>query len=273
MLKKNTRRRETITGSRLRCVKKGQLDVLKMYREIGDSSGVAMALNNIGGILDAEKKYEEAGNYYRVALKMREESGEMEFIPESYQNLSRLSQKNGKYDEALSFSQKGLEIAEKLGALEPQREARLLLSEIYELKHNTGMALKQYKSFVRLRDSIDNKENTRKNLQAEMNFEFDKQRAAEQAEQDKKDAVAAEAARKQRIVLWLAVSGCALMMALVVFIYRSNLQKQKANTEILRQKQVIETQKNIVEEKKKKKKNINILIYIFFFFFFFFGGK
>ncbi|MGZ4038427.1 MAG: hypothetical protein ACXVPQ_11405, partial [Bacteroidia bacterium] len=66
--------------------------------------------------------------------------------------------------------------------------------------------------------------------------------------QEKKEAVAKAESKKQKIVI-MGVSGILLVVvAFAIFVYRSYLQKQKANIEITRQKEIIEEkQKEILD--------------------------
>ena len=69
--------------------------------------------------------------------------------------------------------------------------------------------------------------------------------AKAKADQDKKDAVAVSEARKQKIVLWSVISGLMLVLGFAGFIFRSLRITG-------RQKQLIEQQKHLVEEKQKE---------------------
>ncbi len=78
-----------------------------------------------------------------------------------------------------------------------------------------------------------------------MNFDFEKKEASAKAEQDKKDAVAAADAKRQKIVL-LLVSFVLLLVAIVAFIILRSLRITR------RQKTLIEKQKQMVEEHQKE---------------------
>jgi len=78
-----------------------------------------------------------------------------------------------------------------------------------------------------------------------MNYEFDKKQAAQQAEQDKKDAIAAADKKKQKIITTLVAIGLMLVM-----IFSGLLFSRFRITQ--RQKVIIEKQKAIVEEKNKE---------------------
>ena len=85
-----------------------------------------------------------------------------------------------------------------------------------------------------------------------MTYEFEKKEATAKLEQEKKDAIALEESQKQKIVRNAFIAGFILMMILAVFIFRSYRNKQKANKIILSQKNEVEKQKTIVDQKQKQ---------------------
>lgn len=91
-------------------------------------------------------------------------------------------------------------------------------------------------------------ENTKKQVRSEMNYEFEKKEAAAKLEQEKKEAIAQAESRKQSIIMYSVCGILVLVFAFAVYAYRSYLQKQKANLEITRQKEIIEVkQKEILD--------------------------
>jgi serine phosphatase RsbU (regulator of sigma subunit) len=106
-----------------------------------------------------------------------------------------------------------------------------------------------------------NEANTKKSVQAEMNYEFEQKQTAEKAEQDKKDAIVEQDRKKQEVIRNSFIAGFLLMLALAFFIFRGYRQKQKANEIITQQKEEVEKQKTIVEQQKAlvEEKNKDIL--------------
>jgi len=126
--------------------------------------------------------------------------------------------------------------------------------------HNLNIAYKklnkwkeseeQFEQYIVYRDSMINKENTKKIVEAQMNFEFSQKEAATKADQDKKDALAVQEKKKQQIILVSVSSGMILLLVLAVVIFRSLRLNQKKNKIISLQKELVEKQKNMVEEKQ-----------------------
>jgi hypothetical protein len=112
---------------------------------------------------------------------------------------------------------------------------------------------------VRYADSISNEENTKKIVQAQMQYEFEKQESVMRLAQEKKDALAANEKKKQAIVRNVFMGGFVLVLFLALMIFRGYQNKKRDNDIIMLQKQEVEKsrelialQKNMVEEKQKE---------------------
>ena len=106
-------------------------------------------------------------------------------------------------------------------------------------------AFEDYKLMILYRDSLLNEQNTKKTVQTQMQYEFDKKESATKADQDKKNAVAQSDARRKNIVLVFVICSLVLLVLFLIFLFNRFLVIQK-------QKTVIEKQKAVVEEKQKE---------------------
>ncbi|MGZ3932354.1 MAG: tetratricopeptide repeat protein [Bacteroidia bacterium] len=225
-----------------------QQAALKIHEELGNPAGVASSLGNIANIYNSLGNYAEAFNYYNQVLNINRQMGNKQGIADCYINLADLGNKHKKYKDVESFAMKSLALFSELSDLEGVKAANMALSEACNKKGDYKRSLQHYKAFIAARDSLINEENTKKTVRLEMNYEFDKKAAAARLLQEKKEAVAKAESKKQKIVI-MGVSGILLVVvAFAIFVYRSYLQKQKANIEITRQKEIIEEkQKEILD--------------------------
>lgn len=221
---------------------------LETREAAGDKSGVATVLNNMGTIYSEKNEFQKALQYLLRSVKLKEELDDREGLAVSFNNISNLLIRQGKYREALENSLRSLELSRETGSLDDEKEALKSLSVIYEHLHDSRRSLGYYKQFVVMRDSIFNEENTRRAVQAEMNFEFSQKEAAARLEQEKRDVVAHAERKKQRVLLYSVCGFLLLVIGFAVYAWKSFLQKKKSNEAILRQKTVIEEkQKEIVD--------------------------
>ena len=232
---------------------------IKLNEELGNKKGIARTLGNIGNVYNITQNYPKTLEYYLKALKLRYELGSKILIANSLGNIGVLYSKSpilppppGEtkrgYALAEDYIKKALVICDSIGALNSIMDFELGLSDLYALTGKHQLALLHYKKYITAKDSLTNEENTKQTVRLEMNYEFDKKEAAEKLNQEKKEAVAAAESKKQKIIIYSVCGILLLVFAFAVFAYRSYLQKQKANLEITKQKELIEEkQKEILD--------------------------
>ena len=179
---------------------------------------------------------------------MVKSTGNRNDLAMTYLSLGAVKIRLRELADADKFLKEALVVALETGSKVWKRECYFYFSELDSLRGNFKSALDHYKMYVACNDSLVNEETTKKTVQAEMQYEFDKKEAAAKLEQEKKDAVAAADARRQRIILFTISGFGLLVMGFALFAWRSFLQKKKANLEISRQKELIEEkQKEILD--------------------------
>ncbi|MCW8897511.1 MAG: tetratricopeptide repeat protein [Flavobacteriales bacterium] len=214
--------------------------------------GQSRHLGNIGVIHKNLENYEEAITYYFKALEISEQQNDLEGILIKSQNIGNLYILLGKYAEAEKYIQRALDLSKQLGSLNGLYSAYSKQTTLYEHMGRDKEALKSLRLAMAYKDSIFNEENKKEILRQEVNFEFEKKQAIEQAQHEKELAVAAsEQKRQQLFLVFLAV----ILLAVIIIsfiIYKSlrNSNKQKQLIEL--QKFEVEQQKIIVDNKNKE---------------------
>lgn len=234
---------------------------LLLFEEMNKKYAVSVLLNNIGHIytqqacaisLDSneyrESLFKKAIDLHFKALKNEEElhrSGEHynnQGVFLSYGSLAETYLKQKKFKEAKYYSDLSLAFINKQPVLiEIVCAAELLGARIDSANGNYKDAYSHYQKYILLRDKLNSEEVSKASIKEKFQREFDKQKASAQAEQLKKDIIAAEEKRKQRIVIWSVASGLLLVLVFAGFIFRSLRVTRK-------QKQIIEEQKHQVDE-------------------------
>lgn len=225
---------------------------LDLDEKSNNLNGQSRHLGNIGVIYKNQEKYDLAIDYYFKSLKISEELGDLEGITTKLLNISNLYVILKRYKEAEKYLKKGLEISEQLGSKQDLFQAYEIYTTIYERTGRANLGLKSYRKAMAYKDSIFNEENKKEILRQEINFEFEKKQAIEQAEHEKELAVAAsEQKRQQLFLVFLAV----VLLAVIIIsfiIYKSLKNSNKQKQLIEQQKFEVEQQKIIVDNKNKE---------------------
>ncbi len=222
---------------------------LDMAREVNNRHLIITNVGNLGNIYTNEKEYDKAIDYYKQALEMAKEDGDKSSVSTNMGNIGSVLIEQKKLKEAEDYLLKAYAIAKETGDIVNVKECEHNLSELYYREGKWKESLDLYKKYIVNRDSIYNEDNTKNTVRAEMNYNFDKKKAEEKAEQEKKDLLTKKELEWQKFVRNVFIGGFALLLILAFFIYRGSRQKQKAYNIIAKQKEEVELQKQIIEEK------------------------
>lgn len=209
-----------------------------------DTIGVGTAYINLGNACVEMKKYDEARVYLYKSLAVHESVGDDHGTEIAFVNLCNLYNKMGVFDSSEYFGHKALVMATEFGDVETIIEANLQLSEIYRKTGRYEEALKYYMRYSEVSDSLFNEESINSVVRTQLEHDFEQERA-------KKEIVAAEEKLQTRIVLVIISSVLVIASILAFFFYRNNIKKQRVNDIIVKQKQEVEAQKKIIEEKNE----------------------
>ena len=258
---------------------------LALYTELGDKDAVAGDLGDMGNIYDDMNKPGDALNYDFRALQLEIIMGNKTGTARNYGNIGSIYQEMGNYQQALDFEFKALDIDQKVGYKRGTSSKLVAIGSIYTSLRKFGLAkiyidsalnvakriqesdyiknayselahldeasgnykngLKDYKTYIAYRDSLINRQNTKKIVQTEMNFDFQQKQAAEKAEREEKETLAAQAHKKDLIIRNIFIVAFLVMFALSFLIFRVYRKNQSAN-------KVINIQKQVVEQKQKE---------------------
>lgn len=226
------------------------LNIGSVYSELGD---------NEPRIERKKEHYIKAEEYYRKAIAVSETTGNKRNLVSCWANLGALQTKLKKFIDARRYLDQSLAGAKEIGSNDEIRNSYRFLASLDSLEGKWKQAYEDYSKYIVYRDSLLNEENTKKSVQAEMNFAFDKKEQAAKLEQEKKDAIVNEEKQRLTVIRNSFIGGFLLVLVLALVVFRSYRQKQKDNVIITRQKEevegaykLIEEQKHIVEEKHKE---------------------
>lgn len=218
---------------------------LKIAEELQDENGIGRLRGNIGSIYFEKEEYANALTYFSDALRIAKQIGDKNRIPIWLGNIGILYSQQRKYPDAEKYLLESHKLYQDIDDRYGLMDVNKNLSKLYERTGKYAKALSYYKIAMDLTDSLFSEEKNKEITRKEMNYEFEKKEAAAKAETDKQAAIAQAEKERQRMVLILV--SCVLLLVLVfaAFIFRALSITRK-------QKQLIEDQKKMVDEKQKE---------------------
>jgi len=244
---------------------------LKLSEEGGNKKQVGITLGNLAAVYADEGHaaiergntsfakgaiYPKALDYYSRSLKIAEELGDKESIGFTLGNIGSIYTTLGKYKEAEDHLRRALLIVKEIGSGAGEQIQHNSLVILYEKTNRPALALEHYKKYISLRDTIFSQENSKKLMRSEMDHEYEKKKAITDAEHNmeiqNQKLIAGEKNKKQNIIIGSVVTGLALVLIFVGFIFRS-LRITAKQKRIIELKNVeTEHQKKEIEEKQKE---------------------
>jgi len=225
---------------------------LNIRKSIGDKKGIANSLHNIALVYKNQDKYDEALQYYHESLVIKEEQNDKDGIPPTLSEIGFVHFIKGNNQKAKKITLKALKVAEESENPYNVKIASHLLEKIYKKERNYKAAYAMSELYYTMRDSLQNEKIRKTALKQNMQYEYDKKAAADSVafakEKEIKEIEIAKqkaeikAKRNQQYALY---GGLALVLIFAGFIFNRFKITQK-------QKQVIEEQKYLVEEKNQE---------------------
>lgn len=223
------------------------------YREDSPNEAEkAMTYDFMGFAYIQGKNYYEALNYLNASLEINRRVGHPLRVLDNLRNIGECHLKLRNYSLAEKELLESLKMSRDNGHINGIEGNSVLLYELYESKKDFTKALMYYESYINLRDSMYNLENTKSTLQQEIQFEYDKKAAADSVrvvEEKKVSAAQLVHEQTQRYALYGGLGLVGLFALFMVNRFRViNAQKKVIDS----QKKIVEEQKNILEEKQKE---------------------
>jgi signal transduction histidine kinase len=275
------------------------LRAIKLKEEVKDTKGFTRVLNNVARLYASQNDFQNAGIYYKrsyeraladkdtamIALDLMDigsldmTQGDTASALKNYEASLRMADGRDKvltpnikckiatvfilqkkHKEAEALLKSGLEGAIETTDLDIQSELNQKLSELYALRNDWALSYVHYKKHSELKDSIFNAKKTKELVRSEMNYEFDKKQAIEKIEQEKKDLVAAEELKQNKLQRNYLIIGFILLFMVGFLVVRAYQQKQKVLMEESKRKQIeaeLEIHRNLQKERDRISRDLH----------------
>jgi serine phosphatase RsbU (regulator of sigma subunit) len=222
---------------------------IAIFTEISDEIGMAGAYNTLGSLSMEVGELKKAETILLKAIDANKKLGDKQGMSNAFCILSSVYLKAKDIPKAKEAALKSLEIAKELNYPENIRNASDVLYHLYKKENNPSKSLEMYELFVQMRDSINNETTRKTSLKQQFKYEYEKKetelKARSQIEKEKMQAISAEEKLRQNVIIFSVSFGLLLVAVFSIFMYKRFLVTQK-------QKQIIEQQKTIVDEKNKE---------------------
>lgn len=201
----------------------------KIFKTHSNLRGMAELYNNLGNYYKKTNNLVKAEASYKLALKTFETTGEKYGAAASLGFLGNVYALQGNNSEALEYLSKSSALAEEIGVPEQVKESEKALSDIYEKMGNSAEALKHFKKYSAARESINDSENIKSMVREEMNYEFERKEALQKIENEKRQVMFEEQAKRHKLQIFFTSLFILLLFGIVFLIY-SRLQLKKTLT-------------------------------------------
>lgn len=222
---------------------------LEMNRELGNPYGIAVSLSNIGNIYIDRKEYQKGIDHQLEALDLRTQINHRQGMASSMMSLGKAYYQLADIPNAEKYYRESVALAKEADALPTEKEAQYGLYLIAKDRRDYQNALQFHEEYARLNDSLFNTKRNEEINNLRTQFALDQQqeeldRKSQEEQMRLKERAAADH-KFQQLIIYVSVGVLFLVAVFSVFLFNRFRITNK-------QKNIIEKQKAIVEEKNKQ---------------------
>jgi len=228
------------------------LKSLVISKKLNDLDAIGVNYNEIGSIYTELNNLQQAKVFLDQAFITLNKLGSKSRIAECHIYFGQYYAKVNEPENAIVHFKIALALANETSSKELSSNTLKYISEVYKVTNQPSLALKYFKDYIAARDSLFNEENTKRSVQAELLYQFEKKQETLKIEQTKKDAILIEKAKQQKTFRNLLIAIVSLLIILITFILSAYRDKQKAN-EVLanQQKEILEKNEELLQQQEE----------------------
>jgi serine phosphatase RsbU (regulator of sigma subunit) len=221
------------------------MESIEIKKKYNDKVGTANSLNEVAFMYKREGKYKRAHLVYDMALKLMQEADNVVGICTLLGSIGHMYELEKNVQMAVEYDEKSAMLAKQSGLADQYRAALEQLFKLYEVQGNYKKAFETHVEFIKMQDSIVNDKNKKALVDQEVFFKYEKKSLADsmktlQREKIKDAKHEANLARQRTQNIALAI-GIVLLLIVALLSLRAYNLKKKSNTEISKQKAIIES--------------------------------
>ena len=213
---------------------------------------LASALNNIGLSYLHQKNNDSALVFFKKSLYVSTALEDKDAITDLYTNIWNIYFLENNIDSAWYYSEKSYLLSKELGYPESIKNSARLISKIYAVEGNKSIAFDKLMESVEMQDAVRNKGNHGLIVRQTMAYQHEKDSLLlDEKHKSEQAKTALEKKATRNLAYGLAIAAL-LFVGLAIFLFKRNKEKQRTNEIITKQKEEVEFQKEVVEEKQKE---------------------
>jgi class 3 adenylate cyclase len=221
-------------------------EAYKYYEKLGDNFNKANILNNLGIVFEFQGMFDQELKSYQDALKLFEDISDTVGIAISNGNIANVFYSNGECKEGLLYAKKGYELATNTQKLPIKKDMLYTLFVLYDCLGDCDKKSYYFNRYIEVKDSIFNIES--KKILEDVNAQYETEKKENQI------LLLSKSKELDETIKNALMAGIVLTIVIVLVVFRSYKQKQKANVLLTIQNEIIES-----ERKKSDALLLNIL--------------
>lgn len=232
---------------------------LGIEEKLKDKKGIAESSNNVGAVYYYMQKIDSALIYFRKSAELEKSIGNFAGVGSSYNNIAQVLIENQRADESKSFIDSAYFYANQSKTAIDIETALNLYSQYYEAKNDTKTALKYFKKYASIKDSILNFDSNAK--VAKLEIEYQSEKKEKEILSQRADLAEKELDLSKKNYYILGLVALAIVLSLLGFLFYSqqklkNRQLQKEN-ELKDALIKIETQNRLQEQRLRISRDLH----------------
>ena len=216
-----------------------------------DHQALGVIYNNMGKQCIENHQMDSAYYYYQLSLDHRRQINDLNGMAKSFNSLCNYFLAVDNNEEALVCAQNALHFSEASGARSTRLSTLDYLAFIHEQLGNTSLALKYYKCFKALNDSLISESSIKKQTELQLAYEYEK----------KEKILEAEVQEKNRLyILIISFLFLGLVIVLLFFRLSKSRSKQMELEKISLEKDLVLRNQDIVTKDKELASSVLYLL-------------
>lgn len=232
---------------------------LKIEESLNDQKGIAESTNNVGAVYYYLKEIDSSLKYFKASIEIEKSIGNLSGLGASFNNIAQILLETNQLEQAKIYIDSAYQYARDTKTAVDIETALNSYATYYEGKNDSKNALKYFKQYAAIKDSLLNIETNSKVLQLET--EYDTEKKERQILSQRAELAEQELVLTKKNYYIYALLTLALVLTLLGYLFYNqqklrNQQLQKEN-ELKDALLVIETQNRLQEQRLRISRDLH----------------